>query len=507
VTFTLYDSALGRQVDLVPLVPGEVSIYCCGMTVQSAPHLGHIRKEVVFDVLRRWLTWSGYKVNFVVNITDINEKIVAKAAAEGRTWFAHAYIFEREFRKAATLLGCLAPTYEPRASGTITEQIELVEAILANGHAYVADDGSGDVWFDVRSWPHYGELSHQDVADIGQDASEDVADIGVGAAAADGLRAKRDPRDFALWKGYKEGEPVTMTWPSPWGRGRPGWHLECSAMSGKYLGAAFDIHGGGIDLKFPHHENELAQSRAAGRPFAHHWMHNNFLTDPQGEKMSKSLGNVLGVVEVVARHSARAVRAYILAPHYRSLMEFTDEAVEEAAAGLARIDSFVERAAERVGAVTPARTFDPMTGELQDAATPDGRDGSLPDKFAAALDDDLGTPAAMAALHEAVREGNKALDAGDAAAVQVTLAQVQNMLAVLGLWKDDPLWQGGAAADEWRPVADALIAALLEQRQAAKAAKDWPTADRLRDQLTAAGVTIEDTPTGPRWTRGSGAGA
>jgi cysteinyl-tRNA synthetase len=483
VTFSLYDSAQGRQVELIPLVAGEVSIYCCGMTVQAAPHLGHIRKEVVFDVLRRWLTWSGLKVHLVVNITDINEKIVAKAADNGRTWFQHAYIFEREFRKAANLLGCLAPTYEPRASGTITEQIELVEAILANGHAYVADDGSGDVWFDVKSWPAYGELSHQ------------IVDEMVAADDAE-TRGKKDARDFALWKGYKPGEPETMTWPSPWGRGRPGWHLECSAMSGKYLGAAFDIHGGGMDLKFPHHENELAQSRAAGRPFAHHWMHNGFLTDPSGEKMSKSLGNVMGVVEVASRHDPRAVRAYILAPHYRSMMEFTDEAVEEAAAGLARIDSFTTRAAERVGALTPSRAFDSATGELEalaPAAAP------LPDKFAAALDDDLGTPAAMAALYETVSDGNRALEAGDNAAAKTALAQVQDMLSVLGLWKQDPVWAKGAG--DLEPVVDGLVKALLEQRQAARARKDYAAADAIRDQLSGLGLRIEDTPAGPRWSR------
>jgi cysteinyl-tRNA synthetase len=288
------------------------------------------------------------------------------------------------------------------------------------------------------------------VADIGQDESEDVALAGADPDAA--IRAKRDPRDFALWKGYKPGEPETMTWPSPWGRGRPGWHLECSAMSGKFLGAAFDIHGGGIDLKFPHHENELAQSRAAGRPFAHHWMHNNFLTDPTGEKMSKSLGNVLGVTEVVGRHDARSVRA-----------------------------------------------FDAMTGDLVALAEFDAA-ALLPDKFVTGLDDDLGTPAAVAALHETVREGNKALDAGDKATVTTALTQVQNMLAILGLWQDDPIW-GATAGDDWKPVVDELIDGLLAQRQQAKAAKDWAAADAIRDQLAAVGVTIEDTPSGPRWTR------
>ncbi|MDR0848270.1 MAG: cysteine--tRNA ligase [Propionibacteriaceae bacterium] len=480
---SLYDTATGAIRPFEPLRPNEASIYCCGLTVQAAPHLGHIRKEVVFDVLRRWMTYTGTKVTLVVNITDLNEKIVTKGEEAGRPWWEHAYLYERELHKATAALGVLPPTYEPRATGHITEQIELVEAILANGHAYVADDGSGDVYFDVLSWPSYGELTHQSIADMEPD--EDA-----------NQRGKRDPRDFALWKGYKQGEPYTMSWPSPWGRGRPGWHLECSAMAGKYLGDAFDIHGGGIDLRFPHHENELAQSRSAGRPFAQYWMHNGFVTDPSGEKMSKSLGNGMVVTEVVQRWAPRVVRYYLVAPHYRSMVEFSELAMNEAEASLARIDSFVKRATERVGAWAPKHLV-PVGLNLVVTGFED--DCALPDGFVAAMDDDLGTPAAVAILHETVREGNRALDVGDEDGVRKALAQVQTMLAILGLWADDPIWAGTTGPDELEPVVDGLVKALLEQRGAARARKDYATSDAIRDSLGALGLTIEDTPQGPRW--------
>ena len=305
----LYNTATRAVEEFVPLVPGKVSIYHCGLTVQASPHLGHIRKEVVFDVLRRWLTHQGLDVTVVANVTDIDDKILAKSAEAGIEWWAHAYRFERELHDAYAALGCLPPTYVPRATGHVPEMIELVEELLERGHAYVADDGSGDVYFDVRSWPRYGELSGQKVDEMA--AAEDADP-----------RGKRDPRDFALWKGRKPEEPETASWPTPWGRGRPGWHLECSAMSGKYLGDTFDIHGGGIDLRFPHHENELAQSAGAGRGFARVWMHNAWVT-MAGEKMSKSLGNTALISEVTKNFDPRAVRFFLLAPHYRSQIEFS----------------------------------------------------------------------------------------------------------------------------------------------------------------------------------------
>lgn len=465
MTFRLYDSATREVKTLDPVVPGQVSIYHCGLTVQSSPHLGHLRKEVVFDVLRRWLEASGLQVNIVANVTDIDDKILAKSAEAGVEWFAHAYGFERELHAAYAALGCIPPTYEPRATGHITEMVELITELIERGHAYPASDDSGDVYFDVASWPSYGELSNQRVADM------------VPAEDAD-PRGKRDPRDFALWKGYKPSEPATASWPSPWGRGRPGWHIECSAMAMKYLGTEFDIHGGGLDLRFPHHENELAQARAAGKPFARYWMHNAFVT-AAGEKMSKSLSNGAVVTEVTKQYPARAVRFYLSVPHYRSAIEYGTESLAEATASLARIDGFVDRAIELVGQVDTSYE-------------------ALPATFAAALDDDLGTSTAMADVYELVRVGNSALAAGDEAAVRAALVGVQSMLDVFGLRADDPAWAGGGDA-RLRPVLDGVISELLAQRQAARARKDFAASDAIRDRLTALGISVEDTPTGPRW--------
>ena len=476
MTFRLYDSARRALVDFVPLVDGEVSIYCCGATVQSTPHLGHVRKEVNFDVLRRWLEHSGYHVTLITNITDIDDKILAKSAEEGREWYEHAYHFEGEFHAAFRALGCRPPTYEPRATGHIPEMLELVDVLVKAGHAYQAADGSGDVYFDVRSWPAYGELSGQRV-----DEMEPAPDADP--------RGKRDPRDFALWKGAKPGDPPTATWNSPWGPGRPGWHLECSAMAGKYLGDTFDIHGGGIDLRFPHHENELAQSRAAGRHFARHWMHNAWVT-LAGEKMSKSLGNTAGVLDAVARHGGRAVRLYLAGPHYRSAIELSDASLAEASAQLARIDSFLERAASLVG----------DQGETAGATS---ALSAARRAFEDALNDDLGTPAALAALFGAVREGNQAIASQDVAATRACLDDVTVMLDVFGLNPAAPEWGGETgAADDLAGVVDALVSAMLVQRAQARARRDWAAADAIRDALTSAGLKIEDTRDGVRWSLG-----
>ena len=454
----------GTVGDFSPLVAGKVSIYHCGLTVQSAPHIGHIRKEVVFDVLRRWLTFTGYDVTVVANVTDIDDKILSKSAEAGVDWFAHAYRFERELHDAYAALGCLMPTYEPRATGHIPEMVELIGTLVERGHAYPASDGSGDVYFDVQSWPEYGQLSHQAIADMEPAADADP-------------RGKRDPRDFALWKGHKANEPITASWPSPWGRGRPGWHIECSAMAGKYLGDAFDIHGGGLDLRFPHHENELAQSRAAGRPFATYWMHNAWVT-AAGEKMSKSLGNGALVREVTQTYPARAVRFYLLAPHYRSAIEFSDTSLTEASASLERIDNFMRRATDLVGATVGA--------------------GDVPEAFRASMDDDLGTPGAIATLYTTVSDGNRAIDAGDATGVAEALASVLAMLAVLGLDPADEAW-ASRRDDRLRPVVDGLVQALLDQRTEARVRKDWAAADAIRDRLASLGLIITDTPSGPRW--------
>jgi cysteinyl-tRNA synthetase len=460
--FRLYDTATQSVRLFEPVAPGKVSIYHCGLTVQSGPHLGHIRKEVVFDILRRWLTWCGYEVTVIANITDIDDKILIKSAEAGTPWFAHAYRYERELHDAYAALGCLPPTYEPRATGHIPEMIEMIKILIERGHAYQAPDSSGDVYFDVKSWPAYGSLSHQNIDDMEPAADSDP-------------RGKRDPRDFALWKGHKDTEPETASWPTPWGRGRPGWHLECSAMAGKYLGDEFDIHGGGLDLRFPHHENELAQSRAAGQRFARYWMHNELLTTA-GEKMSKSLGNSALVSEVIKRFPARAVRLYLSQPHYRSPIEYSDAAIAESVAALERIDNFVRRAADVVGVVAER----------------------VPQEFAAAMNDDLGTPAAVAVLHNAVREGNQALEAGETDLVATRLAAVMGMLAILGLDATSGAWERNVD-QQLTAVVDGLVTELLKHREAARERKDFAAADAIRDSLAALGVEVLDTPQGPRW--------
>ena len=460
--FRLYDTATQSVRLFEPVAPGKVSIYHCGLTVQSGPHLGHIRKEVVFDILRRWLTWCGYQVTVIANITDIDDKILIKSAEAGTPWFAHAYRFERELHDAYAALGCLPPTYEPRATGHIPEMIEMIKILIERGHAYQAPDSSGDVYFDVKSWPAYGSLSHQNIDDMEPAADSDP-------------RGKRDPRDFALWKGHKDTEPETASWPTPWGRGRPGWHLECSAMAGKYLGDEFDIHGGGLDLRFPHHENELAQSRAAGQRFARYWMHNELLTTA-GEKMSKSLGNSALVSEVIKRFPARAVRLYLSQPHYRSPIEYSDAAIAESVAALERIDNFVRRAADVVGVVAER----------------------VPQEFAAAMNDDLGTPAAVAVLHNAVREGNQALESGETDLVAIRLAEVMGMLAILGLDATSGAWERNVD-QQLTAVVDGLVTELLKHREAARERKDFAAADAIRDSLAALGVEVLDTPQGPRW--------
>ncbi len=464
MTLRLYDTATRAVRDFVPRVPGEVSVYLCGLTVQSGPHIGHLRSGVNYDVLRRWLLRSGYQVTFVRNITDIDDKVLVKSAEQGRPFWAIAYQNEVILAAAYRSLGVLPPTYEPRATGSIPEMHELIAKLIADGHAYPATDGSGDVYFDVRSFADYGALSGQRI-----DAMEPAADAPE--------RCKKDPRDFALWKGAKPDEPQDAYWPSPWGRGRPGWHIECSAMCWRYLGEEFDIHGGGLDLVFPHHENEIAQSKAAGFGFARFWVHHALL-NLGSAKMSKSLGNVIDLDAVVGM-GIRPVelRYYLTAPHYRSIIDFSEEALHEAASAYQRVEGFVLRAVERVGAVEP---------------------GELPAEFVAAMDDDLRTSVAMAELHEAVRLGNVALtEGGDVAG---TLASVRAMLGILGLDPLDTHWAG--AASDLKPTVDALVSLALQQRNAARERKDWAAADAVRDQLRQAGVLIEDTPHGSRWSIG-----
>ena len=462
VTFRLYDTASRGVRDFVPLQPGKASLYVCGLTVQSEPHVGHVRSGVNFDVLQRWLRHCGYDVTFIRNTTDIDDKILAKSAEQGRPWYNLAYAMHRELTAAYAALNVAPPTYEPAATGHVPEMVELIGELIERGHAYPAPDGSGDVYFDVRSWKQYGELTHQGLDDM--EAAEDADP-----------RGKRDPRDFALWKGRKDSEPETASWPSPWGRGRPGWHIECSAMAGKYLGPAFDIHGGGLDLRFPHHENEQAQSRAAGRPFASYWMHNAWITTA-GEKMSKSLGNSLTIPAVLERYRGIELRYYLVSAHYRSHVEFSFEALDEAAVGFRRIESFLER-------VSSHEVVEPV---------------EAPPAFVDAMDDDLGTPAAMAVLHDTVREGNRKLQSGED--VGAEHGAVVAMLDVLGLDPADPAWGPAKGSDEGLSNAvDALVRGLLEERAEARAGKDWARADAIRDRIKSAGVEIEDTPEGPKW--------
>ena len=467
MSLRLHDTATRSTRDFVPQEAGRVSIYVCGATVQSAPHIGHIRSGVSFDILRRWLSATGHEVTFVRNVTDIDDKILARATAESRPWWAIAARYERAFAEAYATLGCLPPTIEPRATGHVPAMIRLMQRLVDAGHAYASD---GDVYFDVASYAEYGALSGQRGADMqpAEDADPDAR--------------KRDPRDFALWKGVRDAGPG---WDTPWGTGRPGWHLECSAMAEMYLGSTFDIHGGGLDLVFPHHENEIAQSRAAGDGFARYWMHNAWVTTA-GEKMSKSLGNSLLVTEVVRRVRPVELRFYLGSAHYRSHIEFSEGALADAAAGYRRIEGFVRRAVERVGAGTRA----PMLRAV------------LPEAFVAAMDDDIGVPAALAVLHESVSEGNRLLTDpdGDDAQVAAVLASVRRMLDVLGVDPLSPTWAGTAGeSDAAHRALDVLVAERLAARQAARAARDFAAADAVRDSLRAAGVLIEDTPAGPRW--------
>ena len=465
MTLHLYDTATRSSRAFEPLQPGKASIYLCGLTVQGPPHIGHVRNWINMDILRRWLQHSDYDVTLVRNVTDIEDKIIDKSAAADEPWWALAFRNEREIIAAERSLGCLPPSYEPRATGHVPEMIELIQRLIDSEHAYASD---GDVYFDVRSYPAYGSLSGQRVDEM-QAAGDSVGDA-----------RKHDPRDFALWKASKPGEPTTASWATPWGRGRPGWHLECSAMATKYLGATFDIHGGGLDLVFPHHENELAQSAAAGDGFARYWLHNG-MVNLSGEKMSKSLGNTLQVREVVKQWRPVELRYYLGAAHYRSTIEYSPVALDEAASAYRRIENFVERASR---SLAQGRRALGVQGDVAYA------------EFSAAMDDDLGVPAALAAIHNVVREGNTALAAGDRAAGAGALGSVLLMTSVLGI---SPLQWPGAAASDLDPVLAALVQALLEQRSASQAQQDYAASDAIRDQLTAAGIAIEDTPDGPRW--------
>lgn len=464
----LYDSKAQALRDFTPLSPGKVGIYVCGPTVQSSPHIGHLRSALVYDQLRRWLTYRGNDVTFVRNVTDIDDKILASAEGSTEQWWALAYRYELEFTAGYQRLGILAPSYEPRATASIQQMHDLIARLIEHGHAYPAVDGSNDVYFDTNSWPNYGELTRQGGGDMEAAADTDTRD-------------KRDPRDFALWKGHKSSEPESAAWPSPWGAGRPGWHIECSAMASRYLGTQFDIHGGGLDLRFPHHENELAQSTAAGDPFANYWVHNG-LVNVNGQKMSKSLGNSIYAAELLEQARAIVVRYYLGAAHYRSNIDFHDGSLTEAEAALERIESFLDRADRRLADTRFAGSGAPI----------------VPNEFAAAMDDDLAVPQALAVLHDTVRSGNAALDSEDLHAAASARGQVLAMSEVLGINPLSPDW--AVATDEPAMVAlTALVERLLVDRETARQSRDYTAADRIRDELVAAGITIEDTPSGAHW--------
>ena len=514
----LYDTASHQVSHFVPLKPGEVGIYVCGATVQSSPHIGHIRAAVAFDIVRRWFLKLGYKVTFVRNVTDIDDKILVKAAAAGQRWWARAYYYEREFTEAYNTLGVLPPTVEPRATGHMSDMIDLIQRILDNGHGYVVTDAdgkpTGNVYFDVASWPHYGELTHQKQTSEVEEAAAVADRMGPSVDAtgadkynpvdpADASPDKHDPRDFALWKAPKDTDPEDARWSTPFGVGRPGWHIECSAMSHRYLGDGFDIHGGGLDLRFPHHENEMAQTRAAGYPSAARWMHSAWVT-AKGEKMSKSLGTGLSVPSVLAEHSAWVVRYALGSVQYRSMLEWSDQALVEAQAAYDRVSNFIERAGVALGG-------QPSREEVTAVSADD-----LPADFVAAMNDDVNVSGATAAIFTAIRSGNTLLsqlaDRADSetakAEVREALLAVRAMLDTLGL---DPLAEpwvsagaAGGAADGTaespeHAALEALIAEQLNARAEARKAKDFAKADQIRDALTEAGIAIEDGPQGSTW--------
>jgi cysteinyl-tRNA synthetase len=455
----LYDTLTRTTSAFIPIKKGQVGIYLCGATVQAPPHIGHVRSGVNFDILRRWLTKSGYEVTFIRNVTDIDDKILHKAVHEKAPWWAVAMKYERAFSDAYAALNVLPPTYEPRATGHITQMIELMQILIERGAAYAP--GNGDVYLEVRKLSSYLTLSRQRIDDL------------LSAADADET-FKKDPRDFALWKAAKPGDP---SWPTPWGAGRPGWHLECSAMAHAYLGESFDIHGGGLDLIFPHHENEIAQSEAAGYGFAKRWLHNAWVT-ASGEKMSKSLGNSLQVHELLKTVRGIELRWYLGSAHYRSMLEFSHEALAESAVAFGRIETFLQRSVE-------------ILGHLPEPVVSEG--------FAAALNNDLAVPEALAGISEALRLGNIAITAVDKVAIAASAAEIRGALDILGCDPFDPAFTNTGTSQDLNSALGGTVKLALEQREAARVRKDFAAADAIRDGLVALGITIEDSAQGPRW--------
>lgn len=459
MSLQLYNTLTRDISPFTPIQAGKVGIYLCGATVQAPPHIGHIRSGINFDILRRWLIASGYEVTFIRNVTDIDDKILHNAIHEEMPWWALAQKYERVFTAAYAELNVMPPTYEPRATGHITQMVELIARLIERGKAYPVSNG--DVYLDVRALDSYLTLSGQKLDDL--------------QSSADGEESvKKHPQDFALWKSAKPGDP---SWPTPWGYGRPGWHIECSAMAQAYLGEKFDIHAGGLDLIFPHHENEIAQSNGAGYPFAQRWLHNAWVTTA-GEKMSKSLGNTLRIYELLKRVRGIELRWYLGSAHYRSMLEYSPEALDESAVNFRRVESFLKRAANQLGAIPNI---------------------TIAEEFAKAMNDDLAVPAALAVISDLVKEGNNALAAKDSMALHTKAGQVRGALSILGC---DPWDQAWANSDTGLDdVVSGLVRTLLDEREEARARKDFASADRIRDRITGLGLTIEDTPDGPRWSR------
>ena len=458
MTLHLYDTATREVNEFKSLKPSQVSIYVCGATVQGPPHIGHVRSGVNFDILRRWLISSGYAVTFVRNVTDIDDKILHTAKHDQMPWWAVAMKYERVFTAAYAQLNILPPTYEPRATGHITQMIELMQKLIDKGAAYAP--GNGDVYLEVRKLKSYLTLSRQKIDDLQAAADADETN-------------KKDVRDFALWKAAKPGDP---SWPTPWGPGRPGWHLECSAMAHAYLGETFDIHGGGLDLVFPHHENEIAQSEAAGYGFAQRWLHNAWVTQ-SGEKMSKSLGNSLQVHEILKSVRGIELRWYLGSAHYRSMLEYSPAALEESAINFRRIESFLKRAAEIIGEKPSLK---------------------LSKEFTDAMNDDLAVPAALASISENLRLGNQAVTDNDKKAIAKNANEIRGALDILGCDPFDPAFAQSGGADLTTAL-DGVIKIALAERASARERKDFAASDAIRDGLADLGITIEDTAQGPRW--------
>lgn len=495
----IFDSATHEVRDFEPVTPGKVGLYLCGPTVQGAPHLGHLRAALNFDVLVRWLRRQGYTVTYVRNVTDIDDKILAKSAAAGVPWWELAAHFEREFDFAYRALNTVPPTVTPHATGHIPQQIALIERLLERGHAY--SDANGNVYFSVTSLPDYGALTNQPVSELA--STEDESQIDTATEAG-----KRDPRDFALWKAAKDDEPADAAWDAPWGRGRPGWHLECSAMSQAYLGDTFDIHGGGLDLRFPHHENEMAQSHGAGWGFARYWMHNAWLT-LKGEKMSKSVGNVVGVRRLLEDWDPAVVRMSVVTTHYRTNLEYSEDSLKQAALLWEKFTSFLQQVPRSAPAEAVASEVCNIYGDVEPdlARQRELAAVELPDDFVAALDDDLNVPGALPALHRTLKTGKAALVSGDTPAAQQAALQMRAMLDVFGLDPADPAWATPTPATETpgatpdtaqapNDTLEALVTALLQQRADAKAQRDWDRADSIRDLLQAHVAPVVDTPAG-----------